>query len=119
MNRLLGGVLWVGLSGAFAVGAGCSGASTTNTAPAPKEPNSMVGVTSAKSCGRTNPGVGAVRFSDLRQSGAVALARLASSKGSRTLAYVADEDSKAIHTIDVDKKEQIGKTQVKGKPSQV
>jgi len=75
----------------------------------------MVGVTSAKSCARSNPGVGAVRFSELRQSGAVALAR----SGTRTIAYVADEDSKLIHTIDVDKKEQIARTSVKGEPSQV
>jgi DNA-binding beta-propeller fold protein YncE len=113
MNRLLGGVLWVGLSGAFAVGVGCSGTST-NTAQAPKEPKSMLGVT-AKSCGRSNPGVGAVRYSELRQSGAIALAR----NGTRTIAYVADEDSKALHTIDVDKKEQIARTTLKGSPSQV
>ena len=51
----------------------------------------MVGV-SARSCERAHPGVGAARFSELRQGGIVALAR----HGSKTLAYVADEDSGAV-----------------------
>ncbi len=74
----------------------------------------MLGV-SARSCERAHPGVGAARFSELRQGGVVALAR----HGTKTLAYVADEDTGAIHTIDVDKKEQIAKTPLKGSPAQL
>jgi len=61
------------------------------------------------------PGVGAVRYSELRQGGSVVLAR----HGGTTLAYVADEDSRAIHTIDLAKKEQIARTSVGGAPAQV
>lgn len=112
MKRILGGALWVGLAGAFAVGAGCG------SSPSPQAP--MVGKAPVadgekQSCARSTPGVGASRYSALRQSGAVVLAK----HGTKTLAYVADEDSNAIHTIDVDSKEEIAKTKLDGQPSQV
>ncbi|NUP07751.1 MAG: hypothetical protein HOW73_17020 [Polyangiaceae bacterium] len=111
MKRLLGGVLWVGLAGAFAIGAGCGGA----VAPqAPGAQGSTMTETSA-SCERRAPRTGAARYADARQSGAVALAQ----HGDRTLAYVADEDSMVVYTIDVDSKDELARTPVDGSPAQL
>lgn len=115
MKRLLGSVLWVGLGGAFAVGSGCSGATSV---PAPVEAKAPA-ATGKHACARVSPGVGAVRYSATRQGGAVVLARHLSRQGATTLAYVADEDSNAVHTINVDTREQLAKTAVGGAPSQV
>src|SRR5690349_21348119 len=112
MNRLLCGVLWVGLGSAFAVGAGCSGAPAPS---APVQAKTDPVVAQKQECARSMPGVGAVRYSELRQGGAVVLAR----HGGTTLAYVADEDSRAIHTIDLAKKEQVARTTLSGAPAQL
>jgi DNA-binding beta-propeller fold protein YncE/mono/diheme cytochrome c family protein len=66
-------------------------------------------------CERQNPGVGAARADGARQSSAVALARL----GGSTFAYVADEDSMAIHTMDVDRRAEVATTKLDGSPAQV
>src|SRR5688572_22794672 len=115
MKRLSCGGVWVGLAGLVAAAAGCGGAqpapakskaaaSETKTAAAPHD----------ASCERTKPGIGAVRHSTLRQGGSVVLAK----HGATTLAYVADEDSKALHTVDVAKGVQIAKTKLAGAPAQ-
>ena len=92
------------------MGAACGGAP-----PEPKEPGAAAAVPVASSCGRLRPGVGAVRADELRQGGAVTLARL----GTTTLAYVADEDSQSLHTIDVTAGQEVATTSLGGSPSQV
>ncbi len=112
MRRVLGGLLWVGLLSAGALGSGCGEQPEATT---PTVAKMMEAAPKDQGCGRKQPGVGATRFDELRQGGAVVLA----SHGKRTLAYVADEDSRAIHTVDVDKREEIAKTVLPGAPVQV
>ncbi len=64
---------------------------------------------------RVHPGVGAVRANTDRQGGAVVLAKL----GNRSLAYIADADSKSIHTLDVDRGVEVATTTLPGAPSQL
>ncbi len=92
------------------MGAACGGAP-----PEPKEPAAAAAVPVAPSCERLRPGVGAVRADELRQGGAVTLARL----GTTTLAYVADEDSQSLHTIDVTAGREVATTSLGGSPAQV
>lgn len=108
-------------SGTIALG-GLIGLVTTMTAacggapPEPRGADREVAATPQRPmCERARPGVGAVRADELRQGGAVTLARL----GDRTLAYVADEDSQSIHTIDVLAGREVATTSVAGSPSQV
>jgi DNA-binding beta-propeller fold protein YncE len=61
------------------------------------------------------PAVGPVRATLDRQGSAVALAR----QGDRTLAYVADADSRAIHTVDIDNRTEVATTPLPGAPSQL
>src|SRR5689334_1743397 len=88
---------------------GCGG-----SAPQPSSQAStpMISV-SSKSCQRLRPGTGAVRATLDRQGGAVVLANA----GQRHLAYVADADSRSIHTIDVDAAKEIATTSLPGAPS--
>ncbi len=73
-------------------------------------------VSVAESCERQNPGVGAKRLvATSREGSAVALAK----SGDSVLAYVADEDTRAIHTVNVDTKQQIARSAVDGAPAQV
>lgn len=85
---------------------------------APPEPEGPPGASAAApalpSCARVRPGTGATRADELRQGGAVTLARL----GDRTLAYVADEDSQALHTIDVLAGREVATTSLAGSPAQ-
>ena len=66
-----------------------------------------------RSCARRRPGEGPARIDGARQSSAVALARLAG----RTVAYVADADEGAIHTLDIDRDVELGVTPIEGGPS--
>lgn len=50
-----------------------------------------------------------------RRGGSVALART----GGETVAYVADEDSRAIHTVSVDRKRELATTRLGGAPAQL
>jgi mono/diheme cytochrome c family protein len=59
--------------------------------------------------------VGPVRTGGARQGSAVALVR----SGERLLAYVADGDSRSIHTIDVDAAHELVRTRVDGEPRQI
>ena len=103
----LGGL--VGLVGT--VGMACGGAP-----PEAKEPAApaaaAAALPAAPSCARARPGVGAVRADELRQGGAVTLARLAG----KTIAYVADEDSQSLHTIDVSAGREVATTSLGGAP---
>jgi cytochrome c peroxidase len=107
-------------SGTVALGSliglvGTMGAACSSATPEPKGPSAAVEAAPAQlSCARARPGVGAVRADEKRQGGAVTLARL----GDRTLAYVADEDSQALHTIDVLAGREVATTSLAGSPAQ-
>ena len=92
------------------VGMACGGAP-----PEAREPMTAGATTpSAPSCARVHPGIGAIRADEGRQGNAVALARL----GQRTLAYIADEDSQSLHTIDVMAGREVATTSLGGSPAQ-
>jgi hypothetical protein len=64
---------------------------------------------------RTQPSKGAIRHTTTRQGAGVALVR----HGTKTFAYVADEDSHAIHTFDVEERKPVARTRLSGAPAQV
>src|SRR5262245_7439145 len=98
-----------GLIGLEALLAGCGGAAPV------KEAAKAAASAAQNTCERRHPGTGAARLDDTRQSSAVALARL----GATPLAYAADEDARALHTIDIDRKLEIASTPLAGAPAQV
>jgi DNA-binding beta-propeller fold protein YncE len=67
------------------------------------------------SCARRTEGARPSRVSTARQGSAVALARA----GDRLLAYVADADSRSVHTVDVDAGRELVRTRVDGEPRQL
>ena len=67
------------------------------------------------SCARRSPWPLPVRVSTARQGSAVALARA----GDRLIAYVADADSRSVHTVDVDAGRELVRTRVEGEPRQL
>ncbi|HEY6462746.1 MAG TPA: hypothetical protein VIY73_21400, partial [Polyangiaceae bacterium] len=83
-------------------------------APSPVSPAAAVAAP-VVSCVRHAPGVGPVRVAGAREGSAVALAR----DGKRLLAYVADADSRSLHTIDVDAGHELARTRLEGEPRQV
>jgi len=90
---------------------GCGGAApSVASAPAGK-----AAAEAGPACARQRPGVGPVRADAMRQGASVQLAR---SKG-RTLAYVADEDSRAVHVVDVDRGTELASVPVGGAPAQL
>ena len=107
MNRVLGGVV-----GIVAVACGCGGSPPVRgSASAPAKGDSQ-----ATSCVRRHPGTGAVRVEPAHREGnAVALAK----HGSTTVAYVADEDSRALHVVDVAAGKQTSMAKLSGAPAQV
>ena len=66
-------------------------------------------------CTRRTEGTLPSRVDDARIGSAVALVRA----GDRLLAYVADGDSRSVHTIDVDGRRALGRTRVPGVPRQL
>jgi DNA-binding beta-propeller fold protein YncE len=95
--------------------AACGGAGPVPEEPSAQDGNTKKATAGIGKCERRDKGVGAVRIDERRVGGAVALGRL----GERTIAYVADEDDDAIHTIDVDSGATYATTPVSGAPSQV
>jgi DNA-binding beta-propeller fold protein YncE len=94
----------------------CGGAPpATATGPA-SEPASKK-TAAASSCERRHPGAGAARGSaeSARQGSTVALAELKN----EALAYIADEDSASLHTIDVERRVELATTKLSGSPAQV
>lgn len=115
LSRTMCGVLWVGLpAAAVAASVGCGGASPT-PASTEAEAKGTPMVSVAESCERRTPGKGAKRLAQTREGSAVALAK----DGEAVVAYVADEDSRAIHAVNVDTKAQLSRTPVGGAPAQV
>ena len=87
----------------------CGGANAGPVANVPVAPK--VG-----GCGRAlDPATTPKPIAVTHVSATVALAKL----GARTLAYVADEDSHAIHVVDVDSGKELGSTPVSGRPGQL
>ena len=95
------------------LGACARGPSARSPSPAVAEPASAA--PPVVSCARRTGGVRPVRVSGARQGSAVALARA----GDRLLAYVADADSRSLHTIDVDARRELVRTRVDGEPRQL
>jgi mono/diheme cytochrome c family protein len=98
-----------GLFGVEALLAGCGGAKPAAVGALATTPPP------AQACARRHPAVGAVRASAGREGSSVALARL----GSTSLAYVANEDTRALHTLDLDRKTDAAMTPLLGAPAQV
>jgi DNA-binding beta-propeller fold protein YncE len=67
------------------------------------------------SCARRTEGPRPVRVGEGRQGGAVVLARA----GDRLLAYVADADSRSIHTLSIDWGRELARTRLDGAPRQL
>jgi DNA-binding beta-propeller fold protein YncE len=104
--------------------AGCGGAAPAAVAPwvAPVRSDATAEAQApareavqASRCARRRPGVGAVRAGAGRRGGATALARL----GASTIAYAADADDDAIHTVDVDRAVEIAVTPLGGSPAEL
>lgn len=109
--------LWGTVAAMAVCGAACGGAS-----PAPEPPSTTTTPTSPLAtlpgvghCARRTPGVGPTRMPGAREGSAVALAR----QGELAVAYAADEDGHAIHTIDVTTGKLRASTPLSGSPSQV
>lgn len=94
--------------------AGAAGACSGTTNVGPQSPE-VAAATPAPppSCERLRPGTGAVRLDTTRQGGAVTLARI----NAVTFAYVADEDSQALHTINLETAREIATTPLSGSPA--
>jgi DNA-binding beta-propeller fold protein YncE len=117
-RRTLGLWMAVGL-------AGCGGAAPAATAPAiggargeAVEVRAAVPVEAAAQaprCARKRPGVGAARVGTARRGGATVLAKL----GGTTIAYAADEDDGAVHTVDVDRAVELAVTPLPGSPAEL
>jgi DNA-binding beta-propeller fold protein YncE len=101
--------LWsplIAMLGASILAGGCgSGSATTTKASVP-----IAGAASACRVRSVLKPVG-----ESKQGSTVALGRL----GSKTVAFVADEDGHAVAAIDIDTKKEIGRTKVGGAPSQL
>jgi len=102
--------------------AGSSGCGGAGDAASPRNPAAAAAPALA-SCARVNPGVGATPLAAKgagRAGGAVALAK----SGSRTVAYVADEDARAVHAVEIRGEggstgAVLSTTSVAGTPSQI
>lgn len=114
MRKAVGPTLLGGLViGAAALGGACGGTAPDADHAQVAAPSKAAPMTAKTSCERQHPKVGAARHANARESGVVALADASKS----TVAYVADEDSQAIYTIDLGEMKQVAKTQVGGTPS--
>jgi DNA-binding beta-propeller fold protein YncE len=102
------GVLVLGLLPAVVA---CGGASPHPEGASARRPAAAA----TGSCARVRPGTGPVRADAKRQGSSVAVVR----EGGRTFAYVADEDSKAIHTIDVEQGVEVATARLEGAPAQL
>lgn len=97
---------------AIGFASGCSSTTPSGTPGAAGVDNAVE--VSNNPCARRTAG-GPQRMSTARQGGNVALAK----QGASTYAYIADEDSNAIHTFDVGEAKPIATTELSGAPSQL
>ncbi|XXY44201.1 cytochrome C peroxidase [Sorangium sp. So ce269] len=86
-------------------------------APAPPPPSAPAAaeLPPASPCARRGAGPAPAPLDPTHAGSGVALAGL----GGRTLAFVADEDDGAIHTVDLDARAAIARTPLAGRPAQV
>jgi hypothetical protein len=110
------------LAGALALHAvACGGAGPAATTPPvareapiaaapPAEPAAPIAA-----CARRRPGTGPLPGAAARQGSTVAIA----TDQARTIAYVADEDDDAVHTVDVDARKELAVTPLGGSPAQL
>jgi DNA-binding beta-propeller fold protein YncE len=84
-------------------------------APSPVVAESGSPVVVPVSCARRTQGSKPTRVSSARQGSAVALVHA----GDRLLAYVADADSRSVHTVDVDAGRELVRTRLDGEPRQL
>jgi DNA-binding beta-propeller fold protein YncE len=99
---------------------GCLVLAACGTAPTASPPKAKAAVTQAvdlarASCSRRTDGALPERLTDARQGSAVALVR--SHRG--LLAYVADADSRSLHTVSVDEKRELVRTRLNGVPREL
>lgn len=106
----------VGLVGTVMLAAACGGSSPSPEPPSTNPtPLASAPVDLATACARTRPDTGARRLGGAQDGSAVALAKM----GDATLAYVADEDADALHTMDITTGRARTSTSLEGAPSQV
>jgi 6-phosphogluconolactonase (cycloisomerase 2 family) len=98
---------------ALAAAPACGGAPPRVLAGRPAAP--LPAPAPPPSCARSRADVVATPPRDLRTSSTVAIVRL----GDRTLAYVADEDTEAVRTVDVDSGREVASTPLGSRPSQL
>ena len=105
-----------GLVGMVALAAACGGAGPAPELPSTNPtPHTSSPVDLATACARNHPETGARRLGRAQEGSSVALARM----GDATLAYVADEDADALHTMDITSGRTRASTSLDGAPSQV
>jgi hypothetical protein len=110
--------LWATVTAVAVLGAACGGADKSAERPKPSAPqlaNALASLPGAGHCARKSPTTGPKRLAGAREGSAVVLAR----QDGATLAYAADEDANAIHTIDVSTGKLRASTPLAGAPSQV
>jgi mono/diheme cytochrome c family protein/DNA-binding beta-propeller fold protein YncE len=110
--RRAGTVILLGIT-TLATTSACGGGASQAHQPATASGAS--GRSAVGSCARARTGALPLAPASANASSSVALARL----GDTTLAYVADEDTRALRTIDVDSGREIGVTHLEGRPSHV
>jgi DNA-binding beta-propeller fold protein YncE len=94
------------------------GACAAPSASAPKlasDPAARLEPPTSASCARRGSAPLPSRASQARQGSAVALVR----SGGQLLAYVADGDSRSIHTVSIDNRRELGHTRLAGAPRQL
>ncbi|MEO7329553.1 MAG: cytochrome C peroxidase, partial [Minicystis sp.] len=84
-------------------------------APRPAELASLPPAPAIPACARRSPGQGARPLPTSASSSAIALARV----GDHLVAYVADEDERALRTVDVDAGLELSRVALGGRPSTV
>ena len=100
------------------IGSACLVAACGHSTPAPKAPvvdnSKPVAREASKACTASSTNSKAPKpLGTPRASSSVALAQ----SGTRTIAYIADEDAKTIQTVDVDSKAELASTPLDGIPS--
>jgi mono/diheme cytochrome c family protein len=118
-TSLLGGAALLAATAA-ACGSAPPPAATTSApalAPRPAAPSRAAQAAAAPRdpCARRRPGVAPRPDAPLRQGSAIALARM----DDRTVAYVADADRRAVHTVDVEARVRLATTPLGGAPAQI
>ena len=76
-------------------------------------PAAVIPAPMAPACTRTSPGQGPLPVGAEASGGTIALARA----GDHLIAYVADEDERALRTIDVDARSELSRAPLEGRPS--